>query len=330
MFWRFERRYVVFSARFVFDRNKRAATRIVAGGGAGTRRVGKGAATILTRGAASSTGMRRPGTSSSEGSGAGRWSAALAVAVGLQAAMILGLSVRPPDTRPAEPPVTLIELIPPEPPPPPPAPDPDPEPAAAGPAAESTDAAPAPEPARAPSPAPRPPVAARKTPRPPPDVPTRPAAPEAAPSVPDLPVIGGARLAGALRAGGRGSGEGAGGGGPGGDGAGGACDMVGRLERALRDDLDLRRAVAATLTARGASGQAVLVWDGDWLQSPGQAGKGLAGLRQAVAVEVGFAPRACKDEQVRGLAVVSLDGTAGGPKVALGAGTWRWRDLLGL
>jgi hypothetical protein len=143
-------------------------------------------------------------------------------------------------------------------------------------------------------------------------------------------VIGGARLAGALRAGGGGAGAGAGGGGSGGDGAGGACDMVGRLERALRDDLDLRRAVAATLTARGAAGQAVLVWDGDWLQSPGQAGKGLAGLRQAVAVEVGFAPRACKDETVRGLAVVSLDGTAGGPKVALGTGTWRWRDLLGI
>ncbi|MBU1326463.1 MAG: hypothetical protein KJ676_14630 [Alphaproteobacteria bacterium] len=274
--------------------------------------------------------MRRPGTSSRQGSGAGRWSAALAVAVGLQAAMILGLSMRTPDAPPPEPPVTLIELMPPEPPPPPPAPapapEPDAEPAADVQAVESSDAAPAPEPARAPSPAPRPPVAARKTPRPPPEVPTRPAEP----SVPDLPLIGGARLTGALRAGGGGSGEDAGGGGPGGDGAGGSCDMIGRLERALRDDAELRRAVAATLTARNAAGQAVLVWDGDWLQSPGQSGKGLAGIRQAVAVEVGFAPRACKDEQVRGLAVVALDGTANGPKVALGTGTWRWRDLLGI
>lgn len=292
--------------------------------------MGAASATILTRGAASSTGMRRPGTSSRQGSGAGRWSAALAVAVGLQAAMILGLSLRVPDATPPEPPVTLIELMPPEPPPPPPAPQPDPQPAAEGPAEAAAEAAPAPEPARAPTPAPRPPVAARPTPRPPPDVPTRPAAPEAALSVPDLPLIGGARLTGALRAGGGGSGEGAGGGGPGGGGGGGSCDMIGRLERALRDDAELRRAVAATLTARNAAGQAVLVWDGDWLQSPGQAGKGLAGIRQAVAVEVGFAPRACKDEQVRGLAVVSLDGTANGPKVALGAGTWRWRDLLGI
>ncbi|HEV7229236.1 hypothetical protein [Brevundimonas sp.] len=276
--------------------------------------------------------MRRPEEPPRQGSGAGRWSAALALAVGVQAAMILGLSLRRPEAAPPQPPVTLIELMAPEPPPPPqppPAPAPDEAPAAEGPAAGSSEAAPAPEPARAPVPAPRPPVAARKTP-PSPEVPTRPAAAEATPSVPDLPVIGGARLAGALRAGGGGSGGGAGGGGPGGDGAGGSCDMIGRLERALRDDLELRRAVATTLTARGAAGQAVLVWDGDWLQSPGQAGKGLAGLRQAVAVEVGFAPRACKDETVRGLAVVSLDGTANGPKVALGTGAWRWRDLLGI
>jgi len=273
--------------------------------------------------------MRRPEKPPRQGSGAGRWSAALAVAVGVQAALVLGLSLRRPDPPPPEPPVTLIQLITPEP-PPFPAPEPDQAPAAEGPPADSSDAAPAPDPPRAPAPAPRPPVAAHRTPTPPPDVPSRPAAPEAAASVPDLPVVGGARLAGALRAGGGGSGVGAGGGGPGGDGAGGACDMVGRLERALRDDLDLRRAVAATLTARGTPGQAVLVWDGDWLQSPGQAGKGLAGLRQAVAVEVGFAPRACRDETVRGLAVVSLDGTADGPKVALGTGTWRWRDLLGI
>ncbi|HEV2083117.1 MAG TPA: hypothetical protein VGR32_11795 [Brevundimonas sp.] len=274
--------------------------------------------------------MRRSRKSSGEGSGTARWSAALAVAAGLQTAMILGLSLRTPDAPPPEPPVTLVELIAPQLPPPPPAPEPDPEAAAEGPAAESRVAGPEPEPARAPSPAPRPRVMARNTPRPPPDVPTRPAAPEAERSVPDLPLVGGARLAGALRAGGGGSGVGAGGGGAGGDGAGGSCDMIGRLERALGDDLELRRAVAATLGARGATGQAVLVWDGDWLQSPGQAGKGLAGIRQAVAVEVGFAPRHCRDEQVRGLAVVSLDGTANGPKVALGAGTWRWRDLLGL
>ena len=273
--------------------------------------------------------MRRPDEPPGDGSSAARGSAALALAVGVQAALVLGLSLRTPEGPPAEPPVTLIELIPPEPPPPPPAPVPDQAPAAEGPPANDAEAAEDPEPPSAPKPAPRPPVSARPTRTPPPDVPTRPAA-EPAPSVPALPLIGGARMAGALRAGGGGGGTGQGGGGPGGDGAGGACDMVGRLERALRDDPALRRAVAETLGARGAAGQAGLVWDGDWLQSPGQEGKGLAGIRQAVAVEVGFAPRACKDEQVRGLAVVSLDGTAGGPKVALGAGTWRWRDLLGL
>lgn len=270
---------------------------------------------------------RRP--RAQQGSGAGRWSAALALAVGLQAALVAGLSLRTPDAAPPEPRVTLVQLIAPPEPPPPPAQIPDEAPAAEGPQADAADAAPD-EPARAPTPAPRPPTAARRTPPAPPQVPTRPAAAETAPAVPNLPLIGGARLAGALRAGGGGSGTGGGGGGAGGDGAGGACDMIGRLERALRQDVGLRRAVSETLSARGAAGQAVLVWDGDWLQSPGQAGKGLAGIRQAVAVEVGFAPRACKEERVRGLAVLSLDGTATGPKVALGTGSWRWRDLLGI
>ena len=272
--------------------------------------------------------MRRRPTRS-ERSGPGRWWAALALAVGVQAALVAGLSVRTPDAPPPEPRVTLVELVAPPKPPSPPAEVPDEMPTAEGPPTTSADAAPD-EPARAPAPAPRPAVVARRTPPAPPDVPSRPAPLETAPSVPELPLIGGARRAGALRAGGGGLGTGSGGGGSGGDGAGGACDMVGRLERALRQDAGLRRAVSDTLTARGAAGQAVLVWDGDWLQSPGQAGKGLAGIRQAVAVEVGFAPRACKEEHVRGLAVVSLDGTATGPKVALGTGSWRWRDLLGI
>jgi hypothetical protein len=45
---------------------------------------------------------------------------------------------------------------------------------------------------------------------------------------------------------------------------------------------------------------------------------------------VGFAPRACREEPVRGLVVLALDGSSHGPKVALGAANWRWRDLLGL
>lgn len=186
------------------------------------------------------------------------------------------------------------------------------------------------EPAAAPSPAPPRPVPARAAPRPrpvrtppPPDVPTLPANP--APVVAPMAVVGEARLAGALRAG-TGHGDGSGSGGAGG---GGACDMVRRLQDALRADPEVRAAVAQAHRAMQASGRAILIWDGDWIQDPTQAGKGLAGVRQAIALEVAFAPRECRAQAMRGLAVIAFADGPGAPRLALGGGAWRWSDLLG-
>ena len=78
-----------------------------------------------------------------------------------------------------------------------------------------------------------------------------------------------------------------------------------------------------------ASGRAILVWDGDWLQSQGQSGKGLAGVRQAIALEVAFSPPECKTQTMHGLAVLSIEDGPGGARLALGKGSWRWSDLLG-
>lgn len=209
-------------------------------------------------------------------------------------------------------------------------PEPLTEPTPEGDAQAATDPAPAVE-AAAPAPRPEPP---RPTPRrtvrtPPPDAPLLAVAPGPV-GPPDLPILGGAQLAGALRAGGGPGGAGSGEGGGGAGGRGGDCDMVARLERALAADADIRAAVAASLAGRGGASDAVLVWDGDWLQSPGEAGKGLAGVRQAIAVEVGFAPRACREELVRGVVVLASAADPGAPRLALRSGTWRWRDLLGL
>jgi hypothetical protein len=106
--------------------------------------------------------------------------------------------------------------------------------------------------------------------------------------------------------------------------------MVERLQNALRDDPEIRAALTEVYRSSGARGRAILIWDGDWVLNPGQEGKGLAGVRQAVAVEVGFSPRACKNETVHGYVVVTLGDYAGAPKLALGTGRWRWSDLLGL
>ncbi|MFC7377102.1 hypothetical protein [Brevundimonas sp. GCM10030266] len=233
-------------------------------------------------------------------------------------------------------PVVMVELFtPPPPPPPPPPPAPTDAPPPPGPKAETPTPAPA---AAQPAPTVRPPAT-----RPPPRLrPARPTPrmdsvplPASTPPTPPeiaMPTIGDAQLAGALRAGagsgGGGGGGGSGGGGGGGSGDGGGCDLVREIQNALREDGEVREAVMAAHRAAG-SNRALLVWDGDWRQTPGQSGKGLAGVRQAIALEVAFAPQACRREAMRGMVLFTLSDGPGAARVALGAGSWRWSDLLG-
>jgi hypothetical protein len=108
----------------------------------------------------------------------------------------------------------------------------------------------------------------------------------------------------------------------GGGGGGGSCDMIRRLQSALRKDPLVQAAAART------GGRAMLIWDGDWIQSQDEDGKGMAAVREAVMWEVAFAPPACRAESVRGLILISLNGGSGGPRLALGSPAWRWSDLL--
>ncbi|KAK0362178.1 hypothetical protein LTR94_020512 [Friedmanniomyces endolithicus] len=216
----------------------------------------------------------------------------------------------------------------------------DPEPALTPDAPSAAPQTPAPA-QSAPTPAP-PAVAAarpRKTLQPaPPEVEPLRVAP--APPGPPLPLIGAAQMAGAQTVGpgpGGGSGSsglgGSGGTGASGDGSGsgqGACDMVRWVQEAVRDDAAVRTAVIAASQDMNAAGRAMLVWNGDWLQSRNQAGKGLAGVRQAIALEVAFAPAECRNQRMTGLAVLTLEDGVDGARIALGKGSWRWSDLLGV
>ena len=122
-------------------------------------------------------------------------------------------------------------------------------------------------------------------------------------------------------AGGRGGGGGTGGAGPSSAGGGG-CDMVRWLQDALRDDPEVR-------TQREVGpGKALLVWNGDWIRNPDEAGEGLAGVRQAISMEVAFAPHACRAQPMRGLVLISFSDAPGGTRLVLGRGTWRWGDML--
>lgn len=280
--------------------------------------------------------------------------AASVAAHGLILALMVTAPVKP-VVEPAPTPLVEVTLVEPSPPPPPPsepapgdapaggsepAPAPQPEPAPAAPAVATPVpvTAKTPQKARAAAPTPPTPRPSRPTPLAPQVEPLPVSAPE--PSV-SFVLLGDGALSGALTAGqgtggggGTGSGSGGSGGGSGsgtGGGSGQGCDMVKRIQDALRNDARINAAIGQAYRTSGASGQAILMWNGDWLQSPGEEGKGLAGVRQAIAVTVGFSPRACKAETVNGYVLLTLSDQPGAPRVALGnGGRWRWSDLLSL
>jgi hypothetical protein len=135
-----------------------------------------------------------------------------------------------------------------------------------------------------------------------------------------------AQLASAITAesgSGSGSGDGIGAGSGSGTGGGG-CNMARWLQAKLRNDHMVQAAVA-----QAHRGKAIWVWNGDWVRSPGEDGNGLAALRQAIMWEVAFAPEPCRAVPVRGLVLLSMNDGPGAARVAVGAGEWRWSDLLG-
>lgn len=226
----------------------------------------------------------------------------------------------------------MVELF--EPPPPPPEPAPDPAPAgheAEVPtppqAAQSEEAAQAPHVSAKPDTSP--PPAIHRTPTP--QIPTEVITVVDAPPEPGLRLLGAGEMAAALVAGsgaGGGSREGgSGGGGSGGTGKGTGCNMAGRLQALVRRDSRVQATVRAAQARMQSGGRAMVIWDGDWVHALDQDGRGLAGVRQAIAVEVAFAPRECRMERVAGAVVLSLGDQADAPRLAFVAPDWRWGEL---
>jgi hypothetical protein len=106
--------------------------------------------------------------------------------------------------------------------------------------------------------------------------------------------------------------------------------MIRRVQDALRGNPGVVAAATRAQAQLPPDRRALLVWDGDWVLNPGEAGRGLAGLRQAIAVEIAFAPAECRRQAERGLVLLTLADGPGAPRLALGTGSWRWSDLTGV
>jgi hypothetical protein len=223
--------------------------------------------------------------------------------------LVLGavVTAQPPPERLVEDAPMLVQLYTPPPPPPPPEPPKDPAPVK-----KAEPAPPAPKsPKRVKPDKPPPPrrIKVRKAALAPPDV--RPLVAVAGPTADGASEVSESELGGAATAG---SGRG---------GGGASCDMIRRLQVALRKDRLVQSAVA-----QAHRGQAIRVWNGDWVRHGEQEGAGLAAVREAISWEVGFAPEACRHESMRGLVLISLNDSPGAARLVLGHGQWRWSDLL--
>jgi len=106
-------------------------------------------------------------------------------------------------------------------------------------------------------------------------------------------------------------------------GGGRACNMTRLLEGKLRRDPLVQQAVA-----EANRGQAIRVWNGGWVRHAEQDGAGMAAVREAIMWEVAFAPEPCRNEPVHGLVLISLNDGPGAARLVVGAGAWRWVDLL--
>ena len=110
--------------------------------------------------------------------------------------------------------------------------------------------------------------------------------------------------------------------------AGRTCDMARWLQTALRKSERAHIAVANAHRAGATGGRPILVWNGDWVRSSGEDGEGLAGVREAMMMEIAFAPAACRAETMQGVVLISLSDAPGSLRLALGTGSWRWSELL--
>jgi len=113
-----------------------------------------------------------------------------------------------------------------------------------------------------------------------------------------------------------------------GAGGGGECDVAHWLQSGLRKDARVQEALHRGALGPGSLSKAIMVWNGDWVRSPGEDGDGLAVIREAIMMEILSAPAACRAQPMRGLILIAPMEASGSARIALGSGEWRWSELL--
>jgi hypothetical protein len=106
------------------------------------------------------------------------------------------------------------------------------------------------------------------------------------------------------------------------------CHVGQSLEAALRRN---PRVLAAVIQARRPSstfGNAIVIWNGDWVRSRDEDGKGLAAVREAISLQIVSESPKCLAQPMRGQILIAFGQAADDASLAIGGTAWRWSDLL--
>jgi hypothetical protein len=107
-----------------------------------------------------------------------------------------------------------------------------------------------------------------------------------------------------------------------------SCRIADILQQTLQTSAGAQAAVALIPASSRSVANAVLLWDGRWLDAPSLGGSAvLQTLQQAVTEAVNAAPPDCRNEIVHGPQLIILGDAKRTMVLAFGSGTWRWSDM---
>ena len=107
------------------------------------------------------------------------------------------------------------------------------------------------------------------------------------------------------------------------------CQIFELLEAALQTSEQVRKALSLIPARSKSVANAVLLWDGHWVDANIVGGAAaLNPIQDAVAQSISVSPMSCQEELVRGPRIVVVGDARDATVLAFGSGEWRWADVL--
>ncbi|MBC7768925.1 MAG: hypothetical protein H7124_09065 [Phycisphaerales bacterium] len=109
---------------------------------------------------------------------------------------------------------------------------------------------------------------------------------------------------------------------------GGGCNVADYLRASLQADQRILDGLARLPRQARSVANAVMVWDGAWVEVSVTAAPISQMLRASIEDILRAAPVSCQELQVTGPTFIILEDPRGATVLVLGSGAWRWGDLI--